>query len=41
MAGKGTVSKHLLKRIVVDLARCPLHLDVEALELIETEQQRV
>lgn len=41
MAGKDTVSKHLLKRIVVDLARYLLHLDIEALELIETEQQRV
>lgn len=41
MAGKDIVSKQLLKRIVVDLARYLLKLDIEALDIVETEQQRV
>ncbi len=41
MAGKDTVSKDLLKRIVVDLARYLFHVEIEALEVLDTEQQRV
>ncbi len=41
MAGKDLVSKHLLKRLVVDLARYLFGLEIEALEVLDTEQQRI
>ena len=41
MPAKDTISKHLLKRIVVDLARYLLRIEIEAIDIVETEQQRV
>ena len=41
MGEKDTVSKALLKRIVVDLARYLLDLEIEALEILDTESQRI
>lgn len=41
MHEKDVVSKHLLKRIALDMARLLLHLDVDDVELLETQSQRV
>jgi len=41
MADKDIVSKDLLKRIAVDIARVLLHLKVDSAEIIETEYQRI
>ena len=41
MADKDIVSKDLLKRIAVDIARMLLHLDVDSAEIIETEYHRI
>lgn len=41
MADKDIVSKDILKRIAVDIARVLLHLRVERAEIIETEYQRI
>lgn len=41
MTDKDIVSKDLLKRIAVDIARVLLHLKVDRAEIIETEYQRI
>jgi hypothetical protein len=41
MADKDIVSKDLLKRIAVDIARVLLHLKVDGAEIVETEYQRI
>lgn len=41
MAEKDIVSKDILKRIAVDIARVLLHLKVDRAEIIETEYQRI
>ena len=41
MGEKDTVSKALLKRIVVYLARYLLDMEIEAIEVLETETQRI
>ncbi len=41
MHQKDLISKHLLKRMTLDMARVLLGLDIIELEILETEQQRV
>ncbi|EIJ43122.1 hypothetical protein BegalDRAFT_2268 [Beggiatoa alba B18LD] len=41
MAEKDIVSKHILKRLAIDMARYLFDLEVEKVELVETEYQRV
>jgi hypothetical protein len=41
MGDKDIVSKDLLKRIAIDIARVLLHLKVDRAEIIETEYQRI
>jgi hypothetical protein len=41
MAEKDIVSKDILKRIAIDMARVLLHLKVDHAEIIETEYQRI
>jgi hypothetical protein len=41
MAEKDIVSKDILKRIAIDMARVLLHLKVDHAEIIETEFQRI
>ena len=41
MAEKDIVSKDILKRIAVDIARVLLHLKVDSAEIIDTEYQRI
>jgi hypothetical protein len=41
MASKDLVSKHLLKRLAVDLAFTSSGLEIEAREVLASEQQRV
>lgn len=41
MGDKDTISKALLKRIVVDVARYLLDIEIEALEVLDTESQRI
>ena len=41
MAAKDIVSKDILKRIAVDIARVLLKLEVDQAEIIETDYQRV
>lgn len=41
MAAKDIVSKHLIKRIALDMARILLNLDVDEVEIVENENQRV
>lgn len=41
MHDKDVISKHLLKRLAVDMARILLSLDLDEVDVIETQQQRV
>ena len=41
MGDKDIVSKDILKRIAVDIARVLLHLKVDRAEIIETEYQTI
>ena len=41
MGEKDTVSKAILKRIVVDLARYLLDMRIEAMEILDSESQRI
>lgn len=41
MPPKDIVSKDLLKRIAVDIARVLLHLKVDQAEIIDTDYQRI
>ena len=41
MAEKDVISKQLLKKIALDIARILLHLDIDDVEVVDTEYQRV
>jgi len=41
MHGKDVISKHLLKRLAADMARILLALDIDEVDVVETQHQRI